>query len=871
MSNRWRFLLSFLVVAMSIYVVLTKDANLGLDLEGGTQVTLDLKPRPGQELSSGAANQTVEILRKRVDGLGVAEPTLEVANNSRIIVSLPGFKDADAAVATIGKTAQLTVHPVIAAVPAQATPTTVPGTGATGAPPETTTPPSPSTTGAGLGATSPDSNRVLGQNAPTTTTPNTTTTSPTTTTAPASAPPATTSQQDQEGAITATDDSGTAYSLGPAVVKGDGISGAQANPPDQNHTEWYLTVDFKGEGAKNWTKLTAEEACKPSTDVSRQSAFVLDGKIIQMSGPASTIQCNVGITGDTTEISGGFTAAEVKELALLIRGGALPVNVEVAGKQTIGPELGKDAIRSSITAVIAGGIVTILYILLYYRLLGVMAAVALTAYAFISYALLLLLGLTLTLPGIAGFVLAIAMAMDSNILVYERIKEEYAAGRSLRQAANLGFKNAFTAIRDSNSTTFLAAGTLFFLAIGEVKGFGITLLIGTAVSIFVTLVILRALTAGFLSKNWTSHHPKAMGLFVGAGFRTKMSNNPPNLMKASKWFLIISGGLTLVALLSVGVKGINYGIEFSGGRLVEYKTAQPVDVDKAREEVASIGFPQAVVQRAAQDGTSVRIKEASSEQLAKIDEVMKNLGGGTSTRVQDTEIGPSFGKELKRKAIIGLIIGVALQLAYVAYRFRWTFGVGAVVAMVHDALLTLGLFALLGKTFDAVFLAALLTIIAFSVNDTVVVFDRIREQRRRRSGEDFAHVVSDACAQTFPRTTNISLSALFILLALYLFGGDTLSDFGLALVVGVVVGIYSSVMIASPVAVLLERWKPSMSRGMSTTTAAAAKRAVNARVGNVAQPGSPDLDEDGNPLAKPGPAGGNRPTPRPRKKGKKRR
>lgn len=858
MSSRWRFLLSLLVIVTSIYVVLTRDANLGLDLRGGTQVTLDLKPRPGQELSSGAANETVEILRKRVDSLGVAEPSLEVANNSRIIVSLPGLKDADKAVEVIGTTAQLTVHPVLGVA---STPASNQGSTTTTAAPTTTAPPeTTSTTSAGLGASTPNDELSYGQ-----ATPETTTTAPpettTTTTPPADATPP---GQDQTGAITATDESGSSYNLGPALIKGDGIGGAQANPPDMNHTEWYLTVDFKGDSAKAWTKLTGEQACKPQSDITRQSAFVLDGKIIQMSGPAETIQCNVGITGNTTEISGGFTAAQVRELALLIRGGALPVDVVVAGKQTVGPELGKEAIRSSILAVIVGGLVTILYILLYYRGLGLMAGVALTAYAVISYAILLLLGLTLTLPGIAGFVLAVSMAMDSNILVYERIKEEYAAGRSLRQAARLGFKNAFSAILDSNCTTFLAAATLFFLAIGEVKGFGVTLLIGTAVSIFVTLVILRSLTSGLLALKWMAKHPKAMGLFVGAKFRTRMAENPPNLMKASTWFILVSGTLTVAAILGVAVKGINYGIEFSGGQLIEYKTAAPVDVDRARERVAELGFTEAVVQRADEDKTSVRLKVLTPEEGTQVDNIMKELGGGTAEREQDTTIGPSFGDELKRKAIIGLIVGVGLQLMYVGWRFHWTFGVGAVAAMIHDAVLVLGFFAWLGKTFDAVFLAALLTIVAFSVNDTVVVFDRIREQRRRRTSDNFARIVSDACAQTFPRTLNISMSALFILLALYLFGGDTLSDFGLALSTGVIVGIYSSVMIAAPIAVLLERWKPSMSRGMTISTTAAYKKRANSAVVT-----ADESEEDGE--TKPAVRPANRPAPRPRKKGKKRR
>ena len=864
MSTPWRIALSVLAVGLSIFYVFTDSPQLGLDLEGGTQVVLDLQPRDGREITASTANSTVEILRKRVDGLGVSEPNIEAAGNKRVIVELPGLTDKDRALEVIGKTAQLSFHRVQANL-GQAPPTTttsIPGDG--GAPttvaPPTTAPQSPSTTSAGLGE-APD-NRVLGQaqEPPPSTTP--------ATPAPAPAPGAS-----GDGTLSLPDENGQLLQLGPAALTGEGVANAIAQPPDPNNAQWYVEVEFKGAGKSAWTKLTGEAACAPSGDPTRQVAIVLDQQIIshpQVSSEGSTpVQCNVGITGDKTQITGSFTSQEAKNLALLIRGGALPVDVKVASTSVVGPELGDQAIEASYKAVIIGGILTVLYILLYYRVLGLLAGIALAAYSVISFALLLGLNLTLTLPGIAGFVLAIAMATDSNILVYERAKEELDNGRSMKAAGKTGFKNALSAIIDSNATTFIAALTLFLLAVGEVRGFAVTLLVGTAVSIFVTLVVLRTLVTGLLSMEWARNRPRLLGMYVGKKFRDRMAHNPPNIIGFSKYFLVFALLVTIACVSGIFIRGVNYGIEFTGGRLLEYSTAQTVNLDDARTKMGEIGFPRAIVQRSGTDDTSLRVPDVNAEELNRINEAMKELGGGSAERLRDETVSGTFSNELKRKAAIGLIIGVAAQLAWVAWRFRWTFGVGAVLAMVHDALLVFGLWAWLQKPFDAVFLAAMLTIIAFSVNDSVVIFDRIREQRRRRGGETFERVVNDACAVTFPRTINIALSALFILGALYAFGGQTLSDFGLALVLGIVTGIYSSVFIAASVAVYLERWKPTVSGRMAAGRAKPSRARAAATVG-AGSNGSPTEADESEGDETPRPVA-SRPAPRPRKKSSKKR
>ncbi len=789
-NTAWRLLLTVVVIAGSIFFAATKSPALGLDLKGGTRIVLDLKSRDGSQITQGQANETVEVLRRRVDALGATEPNLEVASGNRINVELPGVTDPTKARETIGKTAQLTVHPVLAPA-APLDPESVKGV-------------------------------------------------------------------DTTKQVTLPSEDGGTYTLGPAVIDGKGIGNANAELDPQNGT-WGITINFKGDGSSAWQKVTGQAACNSIGDPKRQIAIVLDDRIISNPQVAEDITCGTGISGGSTVISGNFNQQSAKDLAVLIKGGALPLNVSVASQSVIGPELGDQAIVDSRNAVIIGAILTLVFIVAYYRLIGFIAMIALGAYGLITYAIIVAGRLTLTLPGIAGFVLSIGMAMDSNVLVYERVKEELAAGRQMRAAARTGFKNALSAIIDSNATTVLAALTLYFLAVGEVKGFGLTLAVGTFASIFVTLVVLRLMVEAILGRQWSADHAKLMGLKVGSRFRERITKRPPQLMKIAKYFIVASCILTVVSVAGLFVKGINYGIEFRGGRLVEYSTPQVVNLDEARSELGKQNIEGAVVQRSGAQDVAIRVPSLTPEQLNEVNNTVKRLGGGDAKVLRDETTGPSFGAELKRKALIGLLIGVLIQFALVAVRFRWTFGIGAVVGMLHDAILLLGLFVWLERPFDSVFLAALLTVISYSVNDTVVVFDRIREQRRRRAAEDFSDVVNDACVQTLPRTINISLCIMFILVALLFLGGQTLADFALALIIGIILGLYSSVFICSPIAIALERWKPGV-----RTPGQSAKKVKKANASDAGEIGEVDTAAAAKTST-------NRPAPRPRKKSKKRR
>jgi len=397
-ANVVRAALAIVVLVVSGWLVAARPARLGLDLRGGTQIVLQTRDGERTRATAKTTDEALEILRRRVDELGLAEPSLTRSGDRRIIVELPGVGDPRQAVDVIGRTAQLTFRPVLEVPTAS--------------------------TGDGI----------------------------------------------------LPDEKGRPIRLGPAAVSGTQVGGAEARPG--RLAGWEVDVEFRDQGVREWATLTGTAACAAVGDPRRRVAIVLDDKVILSPEVQSTAQCDVGYTTGNTTITGKFSMAEAKELALLIRGGALPVPVEVIEQRIVGPTLGQQAIDASTRAAIIGVAATMLFIIAVYRLVGGLAALALTAYGLISYATLLALGATLTLPGLAGFVLAIGMAVDANVLVFERAREEYSG--NLLRAIRGGFRGAWSAIVDSNVTTLLAAGLLFFLASGPVRGFGVTLVLAMA-------------------------------------------------------------------------------------------------------------------------------------------------------------------------------------------------------------------------------------------------------------------------------------------------------------------------------------------------------------------------------------------------------
>lgn len=740
-----RALLALTVVGIATVLLFTAEPRLGLDLRGGTQIVLETRDSSTAKADADATDRTLEVLRHRIDALGVSEPTLVRSGERRIIVELPDVQDPTEAQKVIGRTAQLTFHP------------------------------------------------VLGVAAPDPTNPN-----------PGPAPGGRTDQ-----AQVLPDESGQPLKLGPAALSGNDVDGATA-VTDPQIGRWQVNVDFRGSGDDKWAELTGAAACADPGDPHRRVAIVLDDAVISSPQVETTVACNVGIAGGSTTITGEFTQDEAQDLALLIRAGALPVPVTIVEQHTIGATLGDDAVSASIRAAVIGATLTIAYMVFAYRLAGVLAAVSLLAYAAIAYAALLAVGATLTLPGVAGFVLAVGMAVDANVLVFERAREEFsgAANGRLRAAIARGFKGAWSAIVDSNVTTLLAAGLLFLFAAGPVRGFGVTLSIGVLASMFTCLVLSRVLIELLAARPWVRRRPQLTGLAGDSRTRRWLMARRPFLLRHHRRWL--AGSLLALAIAITGIvtQGLNLGVEFTGGRFIEYTTAKPISADQARAAITAAGLPRAVVQLS--DGSHVLIRDAAISDTTRpaIERALEGVAGDV-TVLREEFIGPSIGDELKRKAIIALGVALAAQMIYLAIRFRWTFGLSAALAMAHDVAILVGLFAWLDKPFDGVFFAAVLTVIGYSVNDSVVVFDRIRELLPNRRQGSFADTANLACLQTLPRTINTGIGALFILASLALLGGSSLTDFALALLIGIVVGTYSSMFTATPLAIELERRYPT--------------------------------------------------------------
>jgi len=744
MPNRahlWRAVAAFAAIAICLFLALSSSAKLGLDLKGGTQIVLETKDSERVKANAESTDRALEILRGRVDALGVSEPTLARSDDKRIIIELPGVQDPREAAEVIGQTAQLSFHEV---------------------------------------------KRVAGPE-----------------------------EKSTDEQLVLADEQGAKLALSPSLLDGTGVKNATAATPEGGLGEWVVNVDFNGEGASGWKELV-NTACA-NQEAGNRVAIVLDNKVISSPGIVPEL-CQQG-GGNQTSISGSFTQASAKDLSVLIKGGALPVPVDVIEQRTVGPTLGKAAIDASIEAAIIGIILTGLFIVFVYRMVGFLATIALGSYALIAYGLLVWLGATLTLPGLAGFVLAIGLAIDANVLVFERAREEYAdrPEAGLAPALNTGFNKAWSAIIDSNVTTLLAAVLLFFLASGPVKGFGVTLSIGVIASMVSALIIARVLTEWLVRRSFARNRPGLSGLAGNGRIRKWLNENGPNLMRRSGLWIAITVAVGVVSIGGIVVRGLNLGVEFTGGRLLEFSTSQSIDVEKAREVVSDAGFPSAVVQASSgtdgAENVTVRVDQISNDEAVEIEEALSSAAG-SAEKERDELIGPSLGKELRNKALIAFAIAVAAQMIYLAWRFRWTYAAAAVLSMSSVVLTVVGVFAWWGKPIDGVFLAAILSIIGLAVNDTIVVFDRIREHTAEDRKRPLREVVNEAILQTIPRTINTGLGAMFILAALAVLGGDSLTDFAIALLIGLSIGILSTIFTASALAVVFEeRWPVNLGPG----------------------------------------------------------
>ena len=502
-----------------------------------------------------------------------------------------------------------------------------------------------------------------------------------------------------------------------------------------------------------------------------------------------------------SQIEGGFTIETAQELANVLKTGALPLKLELIASSQVSATLGAEALNQGLVAGIAGFIIVGLFLLIFYRVLGLIAVAALAVYGLYFFALIKLIPVTLTLPGIAGLILTLGVAADANIVIFERVKEEIRAGRSVMAGIATGYKKGLTAIIDANVVTIMVAFILFTLATSGVKGFALTLGLGVIVSLFTAVFATQAIL-GTMRKSRLISSPALLGASEKKSDRLRL-----DYMGYSRWFFSASGVILLVCALALGSKGINFGIDFESGTRVNVALEKDVDEQGLRSSLAKVGQADAKIQRVDEDKGGTRYQISTSDLGADgVPQLTAQLDKdiGLAETPNSTTIGPTFGQTVANSAIIAIIASLFVISAYIALRFEPKYAVPVLIAVMHDILITAGVYALVGQEVTTATVAALLTILGFSLYDTIIVFDRIRENVPRMPRAAFSQIVNRSMSEVIVRSLATSFCSGLPVLALLLFGGETLQAFAFALLVGTISGTYSSVFIAGPV---LTAWK----------------------------------------------------------------
>jgi SecD/SecF fusion protein len=532
-------------------------------------------------------------------------------------------------------------------------------------------------------------------------------------------------------------------------------------------------------------------------------AITLDDRIVSLA-TIDFLQYPEGIDGRTgAQINGIGTIQATQDLAQSLRIGALPVKLKLISKTQVSASLGKQALHQGLLAGAAGLLLMIVFLLVFYRALGVVAVAGLVTYGILLFALIKLIPITMTLPGIAGMILTLGVAADANIVIFERIKEEIRAGRSIPAAISNGYAKALKTIIDANVVTIGVAFILFMLATGGVKGFAFTLGIGTIVSLF-TAVLATSAVLGSVARSrfLRSRHMLGVGPERHFWRRFDFTGN-------SKWFFSMSGVILVAGAFAIASLGINFGIDFESGTRIKTPIEKTASVDQVRSVVAKLGYGDAKIQtvKDPQLGNNVIQISTKTLQPAEVDKVRAALTKDFGVNPRDfssSSIGPTFGAQIARTAAIALVASLLLISLYIMLRFEVKYSVPVLIALCHDILITLGVYALTQREFNSSTVAALLTILGYSLYDTIIVFDRIRENAPRMPRATFSQIVNRSMAEVMSRSLATSLCTLLPVGALLLFGGATLRDFAFALLVGILSGTYSSIFIASPV---LTEWK----------------------------------------------------------------
>ena len=870
MTDRRRNLFVLLVVAgliaASLATILTKKTRLGLELKGGVELVYQGKPTAQSKVTQESLERAIDIMRKRVDQLGVAQPEIQRSGKDEIDVALPDVSNATRAQEEVGRTAQLYFYdwePNVIGPTGNPAPTEAIVTGGSQAgsatygiteykavlraskraailrKTDTTWAP---------GCTAAQANgciygdwylldtaheKMLCSGGKPTCAPEETEQNlyadnykP-----PAGAKPK--AVRVNPGTVVlqarATEDEKTGKIINESpnswyVLNDDPVlTGSDITNPTQGFDEGAggngepnVSFGFNSHGKSVFERVTKEiahrgqEAQLPGVAkvaAEQHFAIALDGQLITAPSIDYT-QYPEGIDASNgSEISGGFTITSAQNLSNELQSGALPIKLALISRSQVSATLGKQALSQGLVAGLAGFAIVCLFLLMFYRVLGAIAVGGLLIYGIYFFALIKLIPVTLTLPGIAGLILTIGVCADANIVIFERVKEEIRGGRSVISGIATGYKRGFAAIVDANVVTFMTAFILFALATAEVKGFAFTLGIGTLVSLF-TAVLATQAALGTMSRSKFVTHPAALGAERrGKGWTF-------DFMGASKWFFSLSGTILLVGALAIGGKGLNFGIDFKSGTRIQTAFIRPASESEVAHVMTAAGYGNAEVQKFTNssiggDGYQISTKTLDPEKVKDVQAALDaKFGNGPdhpgTKDFSSTSIGPTFGKTVANSAVIAIIASLLVISAYIALRFEWKYAVPVLIALMHDLLITAGVYSLTGREVTTATVAALLTILGYSLYDTIIVFDRVRENVPRMPRAAFSQIVNRSMSEVLTRSLATSFCTLLPVAALLLFGGETLKDFAFALMIGIASGAYSSIFIASPV---LTHWK----------------------------------------------------------------
>src|SRR3954463_5549614 len=855
-----------------------KKVTLGLDLQGGLEVVLKAVPPLHKTCDAACMDRSVGIMRSRIDKLGVSEPEIRKQGSNQIVIQLAGVHDVNKAAEIIGTTAQLqfydlevdtvgpsnnagqvVAHSSLYDLLTKVKPDTKNGGSQyylfnekkqVAAGPEATQERLLRATTRGgrqLKGSLPKGFTVLA--------------------VPKKQIVISCAQATGCPGVTQADATApTLYYLfkydPPRVPEATGedlkLSDIAADISTQGQGN-VVRLGFTGKGNKKFQEITQEEAHRgagraaaagqtgsdPTTvqQFAQHFAIVLDN--VLRSTPFIDYKQNpngIDPTGTGAEISNINSIGEAKDLALVLQTGALPVKFEQIERTDVSATLGKDSLKEAKLAALIGLLLVAAFLLVLYRFLGVVAVVGLGIYAAFLYAAILIFGVTLTLPGFAGLILTIGVAADANVVIFERIKEEVRAGKSVRAAIGAGYAKGFHTIIDANVVTVITAMVLFAVATAGVKGFALMLMIGTVISLITAVAATRAMLGLLAGFRWFEN-PSFMGARGEQSWRFLQIDF---MRKRYLWFAI-SGAIVAISIGALAVKGLNLGIDFKGGTQVSFTTPQPTSLASVREQTTKFGKEPVVQGR----GKSINGDEYKSFQLrlqtlngpetsALKDAVGKQFH---TTKIQIQTVSASFGRQIARSAIIAILFSLLLIILDLAFRFDFKFALPVIVALLHDIVITVGVYALLGREVSNSTVAAVLTVLGYSIYDTIIIFDRVRENIPLMRRAPFATIANISLWETIRRSLATTLITLLPVISLLVFGGATLKDFAFALLVGIASGAYSSIFIAAPLLTIWKEREPEYARrvGQEPTTPGGQEAALAESEEALAAEPAPDL------------------------------